>query len=220
VSAVSGLRFLIAYSSRYGSTEEIALRLAGLPVEEGVDAIVLDVKKNSSWPSLEGYDGVIMGSGVKITRWMREPLEFLRRKKDEFRGRRLALFVSCMSVLTDSDYAWEELLEGVMERAGVEADLYEAFGPLVDMGDGSRMGFPDRRIARSMMVGLSGELGLELDMGGGTISGTGIRYGISRTGSPSHCTNSPGEIRTPLRGAIDGRGREYRRSRATDARRQ
>jgi menaquinone-dependent protoporphyrinogen oxidase len=160
------MRVLIAYGSRYGSTEEIASKLAGFLEEEGVEATVLDVKKNRSWPSLEGYDGVIVGSGVKITKWMREPLEFLKRKRDELEGKKLALFVSCMSVLTDPDHAREELLEKVMERAGVEADLYEAFGPVVDMGEGSRMGFLDRRIARTVMVGLFEELGLELDMGG------------------------------------------------------
>ena len=91
------MRVLIAFGSRYGSTEEIASRLAGFLGEEGVEATVLDVKKNRSWPSLEGYDGVIVGSGVKISKWMREPLEFLRRKRDELVGRRLALFVSCMT---------------------------------------------------------------------------------------------------------------------------
>ena len=51
-----------------------------------------------------------------------------------------------MSVLTDPDYTQEDLLE----RVWVEADLYEAFGPLVDVGEGSRMGFLDR----SEMYGL------------------------------------------------------------------
>jgi hypothetical protein len=59
----------------------------------------------------------------------------------------------------------------------MEADLYEAFGPLVDVGEGSRMGFLNRRIAQSVMVGLSGELGWSSTWGGGTISGTG--YGTS-----------------------------------------
>ena len=53
-----------------------------------------------------------------------------------------------------------------MERAGVEANLYEAFGPLIDVGEGSRMGFLDRRITQTAMVGLSNDLGLELDMKG------------------------------------------------------
>ena len=160
------MRILIAYSSRYGSTEEIASKLVDFLGEEGVEAIVLDVKNERSWPNLESYDGVIVGSGVKITKWMKESLNFLKRKRDELKGKRLALFVSCMSVLTDPDYAREELLEKVMEKAGVEADLYEAFGPLIDVGEESRMGFLDKKIAQSVMVGLSKDLGLEFDMKG------------------------------------------------------
>jgi menaquinone-dependent protoporphyrinogen oxidase len=160
------MRVLIAFGSRYGSTEEIAHRLAGFLGEEEVEATVLDVKRERRWPSLEGYDGVIVGSGVKITKWMREPLEFLRRKRDELAGRKLALFVSCMSVLTDPEYARRDLLEKVAEEAGVEADMMEAFGPVMDVGPGSRMGFLDKKIAQSVMVGLSEEKGLELDMKG------------------------------------------------------
>jgi len=160
------MRVLIAYGSRYGSTEEIASKLAGFLWEEGIEATVLDVKKNRRWPRLEGYDGVIVGSGVKISKWMREPLEFLRRKRDELVGRRLALFVSCMTVLIEPEDARRVLLEKVAEEAGVEAELMEAFGPVMDVGPGSRMGFLDKKIAQSVMLGLSKEQGLELDMKG------------------------------------------------------
>jgi menaquinone-dependent protoporphyrinogen oxidase len=155
------MRVLIAYASRWGSTEEIAARLAEFLGEEGVEANLLDVRAERRWPSLEGYDGVIVGSGVKVTRWMREPLQFLRRKSGELRGRRLALYVSCMSMLTDPEYARRELLEKVAESVGVEPVLVEAFGPVIDMGPGSRMGFLDRKIAQSVMLGLSKDKGLE-----------------------------------------------------------
>jgi len=160
------MRVLIAYGSRYGSTEEIAGRLAGFLGEEGVEADTLDVKKDRSWPSLEGYDGVIVGSGVKISKWMREPVGFLRRKAGELRGRKVALFVSCMSVLADPESTRRDLLEKVAGEAGVEAVLMEAFEPLVDLGPGSRMGFLDRKIAGAAMAGLSKDLGLEFDMKG------------------------------------------------------
>ncbi len=163
---VSGMRVLIAYGSRYGSTEEIAQRLAGFLGEEGVEATVLDVKKNRNWPGLEGYDGVLVGSGVKISKWMREPLEFLRRKRGELEGRRLGLFVSCLTVLTDPENARENLLEKVAEEAGVEAVLMEAFGPVLDVGPGSRMGFLDKRIAKTVMLGLSKDHGMEFDAEG------------------------------------------------------
>ncbi len=160
------MRVLIAYGSRWGSTEEIAGRLAGFLEEEGVEATVLDVKKNRLWPSLEGFDGVMVGSGVKVTKWMGEPLAFLRRKRDELKGRKVALFVSCMTVLIEPENARRDLLEKVAEAAGVEVDMMEAFGPVMDVGPGSRMGFLDKKVAQSVMLGLSKEHGMEIDMKG------------------------------------------------------
>ena len=160
------MRVLIAYGSRYGSTEEIAGRLAGFLGEEGVEVTVLDMTRERSWPSLDGYDGVMVGSGVKITKWMRESLQFLRKKRGELKGKKVALFVSCMSVLMDPEHARVELLEKVMERTGVEADMYEAFGPVMDLGPGSRMGFLEKRIAGSAMMGLSKEHGMEFEAKG------------------------------------------------------
>ena len=160
------MRVLIAYGSRWGSTEEIAERLAGFLEEEGVEVTVLDVKKTRRWPSLEGYDGVMVGSSVKISKWMGEPLAFLRRKAGELVGRRVALFVSCMSVLVEPESARRDLLEKVAEAAGVEAELMEAFGPVMDVGPGSRMGFVDKKIAQSVMLGLSKEKGMEIDAKG------------------------------------------------------
>ena len=49
---------------------------------------------------------------------------------------------------------------------GVEADMMENFGPVMDVGPESRMGFLDKKIAQSVMMGLSKEKGLEFDMKG------------------------------------------------------
>jgi len=65
--------------------------------------------------------------------------------------------------MTDPEGARRDLLEKVAEDAGVEAELMEAFGPLVDMGPGSRMGFLDKRMTEMVIMGLSKEKGLGLD---------------------------------------------------------
>jgi menaquinone-dependent protoporphyrinogen oxidase len=160
------MRVLIAYGSRWGSTREIAEKLAGLLGEKGEEVDLLNVKKTRGWPSLEGYDGVMVGSGVKIMKWMGEPMAFLRRKRDELRGRKLALFVSCMTMLIEPEDARRDLLEKVAEGVGVEPDIVGAFGPVMDVGPGSRMGFLDKKIAQSVILGLSNEHGMELDMKG------------------------------------------------------
>jgi menaquinone-dependent protoporphyrinogen oxidase len=159
------MKVLIAYGTRYGSTEEIATKLASILNEKEIETTVLNLKKEKN-PNLHDIDGIIVASGVKITKWMKEPQRFLKRNKELLKGKKLALYVSCMTVLTDPEYAREELLEKVIEKAGVQADLYEAFGPLMDLGANSRMGFLDKKIAQSVLIGLSKEQGLELDMKG------------------------------------------------------
>ena len=54
----------------------------------------------------------------------------------------------------------------LFRRAGVEAEMMAAFGPVMDVGPASRMGFLNKKISQSVMLGLSNEQGLELDMKG------------------------------------------------------
>jgi menaquinone-dependent protoporphyrinogen IX oxidase len=44
--------------------------------------------------------------------------------------------------------------------------MYMAFGPVMDLGPGSRKGFLDKRIAGSVLMGLSNERGMEFDAKG------------------------------------------------------
>jgi menaquinone-dependent protoporphyrinogen IX oxidase len=123
-------------------------------------------RRTGSGQAWRGYDGVIVGSGVKFMKWMGEPLAFLRRKREELKGRKVALFVSCMTMLIEPENARRDLLVKVADAAGVEVDMMEAFGPVLDVGSGSRMGFLDKKIAQSVMLGLSKEHGMEIDMKG------------------------------------------------------
>jgi len=67
------MRVLISYGSRYGSTEEIANKISGHLKDLNIESTVIDVKKERKWPTLEEYDGIIVGSGIKISKWMNEP---------------------------------------------------------------------------------------------------------------------------------------------------
>ncbi|MEX2725335.1 MAG: flavodoxin domain-containing protein [Candidatus Freyarchaeota archaeon] len=96
-----GKKVLIAYGTRYGSTEEISQEMGKTLEKEGLEVQLVDLKKTKSkeWPSLEPFDGVLVGSSIAVGKWMNEPQEFLKKhkaeikKKEKIRG----IFVSCGS---------------------------------------------------------------------------------------------------------------------------
>ena len=160
------MRVLIAYGSRYGSTEEIAHKIAEYLSEENIETTVVDVKKEKKWPLFDGYDGVIVGSGIKISKWIRELQQFLELRSHDLKKMKLAVYISCISIINDPEYTQKELLEKIFKETDVEPVLYEAFGPLIDMSSSSRMGFLDKIISKTVITGLNNDLKLNLDMNG------------------------------------------------------
>ncbi|MGZ4853036.1 MAG: flavodoxin domain-containing protein [Halobacteriota archaeon] len=78
-------KILIAYGSRYGSTEEIAHSMARILANAGLETQLLDLRrtKQKDWPPLASFDGVLVGSGIKIGRWTKEATAFLKTHADE-----------------------------------------------------------------------------------------------------------------------------------------
>jgi len=87
------MRVLISYGSRYGSTEEIANKISGHLKDLNIESTVIDVKKERKWPTLEEYDGIIVGSGIKISKWMNEPRKFLEKNSQELKNKKLAVYI-------------------------------------------------------------------------------------------------------------------------------
>ncbi len=135
-------RVLVAYASKYGSVEEVARFVAGVLRDDGVECDVLaahDVRHTT------GYDLVVLGSGLYMTRLHRDARRFLRRHRDELAHVPFAVFA--MGPLS-SDSAekdkvrpqLEHALERYPELAPVAAEI---FGGVVVP---ERMPFPYNRM--------------------------------------------------------------------------
>ena len=80
---------LVAYASRYGSTQEAAetvadaLRQAGLRV---------DLQPMQEVKSLEHYDAIVLGAAIYNARWHPEAHHFLSQHQDALRQRPVAIF--------------------------------------------------------------------------------------------------------------------------------
>ncbi|WXG39341.1 MAG: flavodoxin domain-containing protein [Candidatus Freyarchaeum deiterrae] len=164
-----GKKVLIAYGTRYGSTEEISQEIGKILKKEGLEVQIVDLKKTKSkeWPSLTPFDGVLVGSSVKMFRWMNEPQEFLKKHKAEIQKKEkiLGVFVSCgmASVPETCEKAKSDEVEKILAKIGIEADIYDAFGGVYDFSESSRMSGMDKRMMKMGLKQMEKDYGMKID---------------------------------------------------------
>ncbi|RDE12551.1 MAG: nitric oxide synthase, partial [Candidatus Thorarchaeota archaeon] len=72
------MKTLIAYGTRYGATAGTAVEISRVLQEEGHDVRVVDVKKDKI-KSISEYELVIIGSGMRMFRWVGEAEDFIKK---------------------------------------------------------------------------------------------------------------------------------------------
>jgi len=87
---------LVVYGTRYGATEMTAKEIADVFRREGLDVEVVNLK-DEKVRDIGDYELVVVGSGIKINRWTKEPEKFLKKYQKELAKKRVALFVCCGS---------------------------------------------------------------------------------------------------------------------------
>lgn len=83
------LNILIAYASKYGSTKEIAERIARVLEREGFG---VDVKDAETVSSLQPYGAVVIGSSLYFDNWLPSASELLDSFQDELATKSVWLF--------------------------------------------------------------------------------------------------------------------------------
>jgi menaquinone-dependent protoporphyrinogen oxidase len=85
------MKVLVTAASKHGSTEEIARAIAMELELEGINAEVL---RPEEVESLDGYDGVVLGSAIYAGRWLSGAMRLAEREAAELARRPVWLFSS------------------------------------------------------------------------------------------------------------------------------
>jgi len=83
------MRVLIAYASRYGSTQGIAERIAAALRRNGIEATVASARQAGD---PVGYDAAVIGSAIYMFHWMKQATKFVRRNSKALATRPVWLF--------------------------------------------------------------------------------------------------------------------------------
>jgi menaquinone-dependent protoporphyrinogen oxidase len=86
-------KVLIVYGTRYGATESTSEEISKILQGEGLEAKVVNARKENI-KDISPYDLIIVGSGMQMGKWTKEPENFLNQFQKELANKKVAIFVS------------------------------------------------------------------------------------------------------------------------------
>ena len=90
------MKALVVYGTRYGTAAEIAEEIAKVLEDEHLDVDLVNAKELKNF-DVSPYDLLVVGSGIKMYKWIKESMNFLKNNKESLSNKKVALFVSCGS---------------------------------------------------------------------------------------------------------------------------
>jgi menaquinone-dependent protoporphyrinogen oxidase len=138
-------KILVAYGSRYGCTKEIAQKIGDIFEDEGFECHVINLKeaRKKNWPLIDVYKGVVVGSGIQISQWVKESKQYIKEIAEELNKGRIkyALFVSAGSASVDSGKAKIMYIDKFVEKLNLRhPDMSAAFAGVMDFSEESNLG--------------------------------------------------------------------------------
>ena len=147
-------KVLIVYGTRYGSTEEVSSKIVDTLKEKGIDTSAINSKDLTieNQPNLEEYDGIIIGSGIKVGQWTKETKKFIENNVEFFKNSNVVLGIFVSSGLASNPEKIAELkkeyIENVLNQYGITANLYDLFGGVLDLSKDSNIGFLGKKMVK------------------------------------------------------------------------
>jgi len=112
---------LVAYASRYGSTQEVAEVVGAVLSEQGLEVDILPMREVRT---LERYSAVVLGTALYMFRLHKDARRFLARHHEALAERPVAIFA--MGPINNVEKEWR----GVREQLAKELAQFPWFTPV------------------------------------------------------------------------------------------
>ena len=93
-------KILVAYASRAGSTGEVSEVIGQVLREAGA---AVDVRLAKDVTDLSPYRAVVVGSGIRVGKWLPEAVEFVERHREVLSRIPVAYFLVCLTLKEDTE---------------------------------------------------------------------------------------------------------------------
>ncbi len=132
------LKTLIAYSTKYGCTENCAKVLA----DKISGTVVLHNLKESTPNTIEDYDSIIIGGSIYMGQIQKEVTEFCTKNLEIIKSKRIGLFVCCMREGETAENQLNTLFPKELLEVAIAKDYFGGAFAI------NKMSFMDKLIAK------------------------------------------------------------------------
>jgi menaquinone-dependent protoporphyrinogen oxidase len=139
---------LIAYGTRYGATAGTSEEIGKILREKGFDVKIVNVGEEKV-KDVSEFDLIVVGSGMRMGKWVGEAEDFLKKFRKELEQKKLAIFVSTMKTVSEREGKRDDVAE--MRKVALEDKVAQynlhpiALGFFGGVLDFNKMGFFFRR---------------------------------------------------------------------------
>ncbi len=112
-------KVLVGYATRNGATASVAEQIGATLTERGLEVNVVPV---AEYPSLDGYQAVVLGSAINGGKWLEPALDFVTANQEQLRALPVAVF--CVHAMNTS-----ETPKAIAKRHAYIDSVREAIAP-------------------------------------------------------------------------------------------
>jgi len=123
------MKTIILYATKYGAAQEIAGRIADGIKNGAADETCVIQKLEKTFPSLEDFDRVILGSSVYAGSIRKEAKKFLAKNEGILQDKILGLFLSGIGTDEKDTYFKSNFSENLLRKAKAKSFLGGVFDP-------------------------------------------------------------------------------------------
>ncbi len=139
-------RVLVVYGTKTGCTAGVAEQIGATFAEAGA---IVDVVPVADASSPDGYDAVVVGSGVRVAQWHAPVKEWVTANAAMLKGMPIAFFTACLTMASEPEKADEvrAYTDPIVEETGVQpVDI----GLFAGMNEPKTFSLPERLILKVM----------------------------------------------------------------------
>ncbi|MHA1688633.1 MAG: flavodoxin domain-containing protein [Promethearchaeota archaeon] len=99
---------------------------------------------------IKDFDGILIGSGIKIGSWTKEAKKFVNENKKTLKQKEdlLGVYVSCGDAMNPNKYeeARKKYIDPILKKHDLSPALKQAFGGVLDLSENSNLGFLNKKM--------------------------------------------------------------------------